>query len=88
LRGEPSFVGHASVDAELVDAFVDTLVRNGCNLGPDDIFYTSGEDTGIPSGADLIASVSEEVSEATLVIALVTPTYQTRPVCVAELGAA
>jgi hypothetical protein len=55
------FVSHASADAELVDAFADTLLRNGCNLGPDDIFYTSGEDTGIPSGADLIATVREEV---------------------------
>ena len=82
------FVSHASADAELVDVFVDTLLRNGCNLGPDDIFYTSGEDTGIPSGEDLIATVRAEVGDATLVIALVTPTYQTRPVCVAELGAA
>lgn len=82
------FVSHASADAELVDVFVDTLLRNGCNLDPDDIFYTSGEDTGIPSGEDLIATVRKEVGEATLVIAVVTPTYQTRPVCIAELGAA
>lgn len=40
--------------AGFVDKFVDILLRNGSNLDPDDIFYTSGEDTGIPSGADLI----------------------------------
>lgn len=82
------FVSHASADADLIDEFVNILLRNGCNLHPDEIFYTSGEDTGIPSGEDLIATVRAQVSEATLVIALVTPTYQTRPVCVAELGAA
>jgi hypothetical protein len=85
---KPIFVSHASADAELVDQFVDTVLRNGCNLSPDDIFYTSGEDTGIPSGEDLIATVRSEVGDATLVIALISPTYQTRPVCVAELGAA
>lgn len=87
-RVKPIFVSHASADAELVDKFVDTVLRNGCNLDPDDIFYTSGEDTGIPSGADLIATVRSEVGEATLVLALISPTYQTRPVCLAELGAA
>lgn len=51
------FVSHASADAELVDKFVDTLLRNGCNLGPDALFYSSGEDTGVPSGEDLIATV-------------------------------
>ena len=85
---KPIFVSHASADAELVDQFVGTVLRNGCNLSPDDIFYTSGEDTGIPSGEDLIATVRSEVGDATLVIALISPTYQTRPVCVAELGAA
>jgi hypothetical protein len=82
------FVSHANADAALVDEFVDTVLRNGCNLTPEDIFYTSGEDTGIASGSDLIATVREKVGDATLVIAIVTRTYQTRPVCVAELGAA
>jgi hypothetical protein len=35
-----------------------------------------------------MATVREQISDSTLVIALITPTYQTRPVCVAELGAA
>ncbi len=42
----------------------------------------------IPVGNDLLAAVRAEVSDTTLVIALITPTYPTRPVCVAELGAA
>jgi hypothetical protein len=82
------FVSHANADVELVDAFVDRLLRNGSNLIPDELFYTSGEDTGIRSGDDLIATVRREVGDATLVVALITPTYQTRPVCIAELGAA
>ncbi len=57
-------------------------------LDPDDIFYSSGADTGVPDGKDLLAHVRDQVGETGLVIAILTPTFQTRPVCVAELGAA
>lgn len=82
------FVSHANADSALVDVFVDRVLRNGCNLQPHEIFYSSGEDTGILSGEDLIARVRAEVGDATLVVAIITPTYQTRPLCIAELGAA
>src|SRR4051794_22030429 len=82
------FVSHASADSVLVDEFVDTVLRLGCGLGPETLFYTSGADTGVPSGSDLLAHVRSRVSDATLVVAILTPTYQTRSVCVAELGAA
>lgn len=87
-NGPRVFVSHASADHELVDAFVDGPLRNGCNLTPDQIFYTSGEDTGVPSGSNLLEHVRRQVSEAGLVVAIITPTYRTRPVCIAELGAA
>lgn len=82
------FVSHASADKPFVDAFVDNVLRIGLGLNGDKVFYSSERDTGVPSGADLMHSVRAEVSEATLVIAVITPTYQTRPVCIAELGAA
>jgi hypothetical protein len=53
-----------------------------------DIFYSSGEDTGVPSGEDLNSYVREQVADAGLVIALVTRAFRTRPFCIAELGAA
>ena len=82
------FVSHAFADKPLVDEFVDTIVKLGCGLKPDDIFYSSGEDTGIPSGYDLLSHVRSKVGKAELVIAIVSPAFQTRPVCIAELGAA
>ncbi len=82
------FISHAFADKSLVDEFVDTVVKLGCGLKPDQIFYSSGEDTGIPSGYDLLSHVRNEVGEAGLVIAIVSPAFQTRPVCIAELGAA
>lgn len=82
------FVSHASADKVFVDEFVAQVLRLGCELKPSEIFYSSGADTGVPLGKDLLTYVRTEVDEADLVIAVVSPTYQTRPVCVAELGAA
>lgn len=82
------FVSHASADKEFVDAFVDTILRIGLGLNGESIFYSSERDTGISSGKDAIATVRKQVGKATLVIAIITPTYQTRPICIAELGAA
>jgi hypothetical protein len=82
------FISHAAGDASIVDPFVDTIVRLGCGLSPKQIFYSSGADTGIPSGSTLLAEVRENVATSGLVVAIITPRFQTRPVCVAELGAA
>lgn len=82
------FVSHASADRAFVDVFVDRVLRLGCELSRDEIFYSSGADTGVPSGEDLMAYVRNQAAAATLVIAIISPVFQTRPVCVAELGAA
>src|SRR4051794_12504579 len=82
------FVSHATADKPLVDTFVDTVVKLGCGVSAESIFYSSGGDTGVPSGVDLNTYVRDEVSEADLVLAIITPVFQTRPFCVAELGAA
>lgn len=83
-----AFVSHAAADAVLVDQFVDIILKLGCGLKPEQIFYSSGEDTGVPSGNDLIHHVRAQVGDSGLVIAVISPMFQTRPVCVAELGAA
>ncbi|QWF21789.1 toll/interleukin-1 receptor domain-containing protein [Nocardioides sp. LMS-CY] len=83
------FVSHAYGDKDFCDGFVDNVLIRGIGLHPKtDIFYSSERDTGVPTGADLLPFVRKEVGASTLVIAIVTPLYPTRPVCVAELGAA
>ncbi|MGS0686502.1 hypothetical protein ACVBEQ_15375 [Nakamurella sp. GG22] len=52
------------------------------------IFYSSGEDTGVPSGATLNSYVRDQASQTKMVVAIITPMFQSRPFCVAELGAA
>lgn len=82
------FVSHAALDHEYVAGFVDNVLIRGGGLSSDSIFYSSGDDTGVRSGRDLMAEVRAEAGGTDLLIAMVTPTFQTRPVCIAELGAA
>ncbi|PCC32030.1 toll/interleukin-1 receptor domain-containing protein [Glutamicibacter sp. BW77] len=82
------FVSHANADKAYVSKFVDNLLIRGAGLNTAQIFYTSAADTGVPSGQNLMEVVRQEAGSSHLFIALVTPVYQTRPVCVAELGAA
>ena len=82
------FISHASHDQDLIDEFVDTVIRLGCLVDQTSIFYSSGEDTGVLSGHDLLSDVRQRVGDAGLVVAIISPAFQTRPVCIAELGAA
>lgn len=81
------FVSHASVDKAFVDEFDDTILRGGCGLKREDIFYSSGSDTGLTSGSDLMHEIRRKAGSAKLMLSVISPTYQSRPVCVAELGA-
>ncbi|MGX1768247.1 toll/interleukin-1 receptor domain-containing protein [Dietzia sp. NPDC055343] len=82
------FVSHANADGEYVTKFVEGILIRGAGLRSDDVFYSSAADMGVKSGEHLMERVRTEAGDSALVIALVTPMYQTRPVCVAELGAA
>jgi hypothetical protein len=82
------FVSHASPDRVFVDEFVERVLRLGCELSTRQLFYSSGADTGIPSGSDLGSYLRSRLEDVGLVVAIITPTFQTRPYCLAELGAA
>ncbi len=64
------------------------VLQLGCGLDPAEVFYSSGADTGVPDGSDLLAHVRDRVGSADLVVALITHTYLSRPICMAERGAA
>jgi hypothetical protein len=82
------FVSHASADRALVDEFVDSILRLGTGVSPEHLFYTSGRDSGVPSGQDLNAYVRGIATDAEIVIAVITPEFASSPYCLAELGAA
>jgi hypothetical protein len=60
----------------------------GCEVPEAAIFFSSGKATGVPSGDDLSHFVRMRAEDSALVVAIISPTFQTRPYCIAELGAA
>lgn len=82
------FVSHASADAALTNEFVDKILRSGCGLKDKQFFYSSDPRTGVANGKSVMETVRRELSESDLVVVIVSSTYQSRPVCLAELGAA
>ncbi|ORM37079.1 toll/interleukin-1 receptor domain-containing protein [Williamsia sp. 1135] len=86
--GSRVFVSHANADGEYLKKFVTHILLRGADLCAPDVFYSSAADMGVASGQHLMERVRTEASDSELIIAMVTPMYQARPVCVAELGAA
>ncbi|OZE86006.1 hypothetical protein CH304_03695 [Rhodococcus sp. 15-649-1-2] len=82
------FISHAGDDEEYVTKFVETVLRLGCDISLDKVFYTSQRGTGIKSGDDLFTEMRQQAKASPLVIAIVSPMYLTRPTCLAEMGAA
>lgn len=87
-KGPKVFVSHANADGDYVKYFVNNILLRGAQLRPREVFYSSAADMGVKSGEHLMERVRAEAGDSELIIAMVTPTYQKRPVCVAELGAA
>jgi hypothetical protein len=80
------FVSHAAKDKELADALVD-LLETGTALKSADVFCSSLEGLGIPSGKDFITYIREQIQHPECVILLLTPNYFSSTFCLCELGA-
>jgi TIR domain len=80
------FISHANADKKLVKAFVN-LLQTGVDVRAKNIFCTSIEGLGIPTGKDFVTFIKERLGDAKFVIALITPQYYESLFCVCELGA-
>lgn len=82
------FLSHASKDKAYVEAFMDTVLMQGCGLKPDQILMTSVRETGIPTGENLFEILRLTAASTPLVVAMISPRYIVSSTCLAELGAA
>lgn len=81
------FISHASVDKELANALAD-LIRLGTGLSHERILCTSLEGMGIPIGTtDYLGYLRGELSDAGLVLPLLTPAFFDSEACLIEIGA-
>lgn len=81
------FISHASADKDLADALAD-LLRLGTDLPSDRIICTSLDGMGIPTGTEnYLEFLRAEISDAGLVLPLLTPAFFDSEVCLIEIGA-
>ena len=80
------FISHAVKDKELADSLVD-LFQTGMDIKSRDIFCSSLEGLGIPSGSNFIEHIKSQLQSPEVVVALLSPNYFESQFCVCELGA-
>lgn len=81
------FISHSVKDKELADALVD-LIETGTEISSSDIFCSSLEGLGIPSGKDFIEYIKDQIQKPQVVIVLLSENYLASQFCLCELGAA
>ncbi len=82
------FVSHSSLDKNIIDVFIDKILKLGCGISPDDIAYTSRKDTGVRTGDDIKAFIKENISTCDFVFFMISENYAKSPICLNEMGAA
>ena len=81
------FISHSSKDKELAEAIVE-LIQHGIGLPENEIFCSSVEGYGIPSGEDFLLYIKEQMEAPKMVILLLTPSYWKSQFCLCEMGGA
>lgn len=81
------FVSHAVKDKALADALVE-LIRLDLDIASRDVFCSSLEGHGIPSGTNFVDHIKKQIQEPKVVIVLLTENYLASQFCLCELGAA
>ena len=84
---KPVFISHAVANKVLADRLVD-LLETGVGIPDSDIFCSSLENMGIPSGTNFIDFIRKQISEPWVVILLLSEEYFHSHFCLCELGAA
>lgn len=83
------FVSHAGKDRRLATKFIDEVLVSILGLNKEeDIFYTSDHITGIQPSEDWKETIRMNLYHSEIFIALISPRFKEREMCLAELGAA
>jgi hypothetical protein len=86
IKKKRVFVSHAAKDKPLADALVD-LLETGASIPAKEIFCSSLEGLGIPSGKDFITHIKEQIQHPEVVVLLLSQNYLASQFCLCELGA-
>lgn len=81
------FISHSSNDKELLDEFVDKILKQACGLANDNIVYTSIHSTGVEPGEGIPAFIKHNLKTSSLVLFMISENYRKSEVCLNEMGA-
>lgn len=82
------FISHSSEDKQLIDEFVDKILRLSCGFNTSDIIYTSHQSTGVSLGDGIPQFIKENIRTSSLIFFMISPNYRQSEVCLNEMGAA
>lgn len=85
--GKKIFISHSSKDKDIVDKFIEQILRLGCGLDIKDIVCTSIESTGIRTGQDIRIYLQEHIKACDFVFFMVSKNYMESSICLNEMGA-
>lgn len=80
------FLSHSSKDAKIAEAFKTYLFNIGVDID-NDLYFTSNNDTGIALGNDVLTDIHNELTNAKIVILLLSKNYYSSAYCMNEMGA-
>lgn len=86
MKSKSIFISHSKKNKELADKLVD-LIETGVGISSNDIFCSSLEGMGIPSGTNFVDFIKSQISDPKIVIMLLTTSYFKSNFCLCELGA-
>lgn len=82
------FISHSSKDSDIIDEFIDDILKLSLNLLSDEIAYTSREDMGVPPGGRIDDYLHKNIKCAKIVLLMISVNYKNSEVCLNEMGAA
>lgn len=82
------FISHSSIDKEIIDQFIDKILKLGLHFSSDDIACTSREDMGVRTGDDIRNFIKDNISVADFVFFMISDNYKKSEICLNEMGAA
>ena len=82
------FISHSSKDKNIVENFIDKILRLGMGILSEDIFCTSIEGMDIRTGEDIRKHIKDNLKYCDYVFLMISQNYNKSVVCLNEMGAA
>ena len=81
------FISHSSKDETIINNFVENVLLVGMGLAIKEIAFTSEEAFGVEPGENIATYIKENITNASMVLIMLSDNYRSSEVCLNEMGA-